>query len=100
MAETGFPIFPVQNQYVKFNCIYSFIGRYTVDIPVGTIGYILKTDVVKGSAFDEAQAYILYIGIQVNEVFHVIKLNYLDRPDVVSIIPDTPAARVLYGNNP
>jgi len=99
MSSSGFPSFPKKGDKVKFTQSWSFqsdrYGYLTVNS--GEIGEVLDTGIVDGMSFDTAEGYLLYLGIRINNNVHVLKFPYTDRPEILEIIPDTPAARVLFG---
>lgn len=110
--DNGYPVIPLKYQYVKFNVDWqvvqnSYVGStstgygsssYSV-IPKGTIGQVLDTKIEEGYSHDLAGGYILSIGIMLEGFLSIVKLRYMDRPDAITVIPDTPAGRVLYGKN-
>ncbi len=109
--DDGFPKFPLKYQYVKFEKDWTFTSSkrtyastsataYLISdqvIPTGTIGQIVDTIIVDGYDHDVADGYLLHIAVLVNDHPVILKFPYTDRPDVISVIPDTPAGRVLFG---
>lgn len=99
MVNNGFPVFPKVGNMVKFNSMWSFTDEfgcyYTVN--QNTIGEILDTQVIDGMSYDVAKGYLIFIGLIINSKMHIIKFPYSDRMDVLTILPNTAAAQVLFG---
>lgn len=97
--SSGFPNFPKKGDKVKFIQGWQFQSERHgyVHVNSGDVGEVLDTSVVDGHSFDTAEGFLVFIGIIVNGNMHVLKYPYSDRPDAIEILPDTPAARVLFG---
>lgn len=109
--DNGFPDFPIKGEYVRFEKDWGFINSQltyastqvsaTISsnnmVPVGTIGRVLDIHIPEGYDHDVSGGYLLYIGVIINGRPVVLKFPWSDRPDVIQTIPDTPAAKVLYG---
>lgn len=107
----GFPNIPVVHDYVKFMVDWHYIeerqayASTTVNatfsnntwIPAGTIGRVLGVEIDPGYGRDTAGGYMLFIGVWTTVGITVLKFPFTTRPEVLEVIPDTPAARVLYG---
>lgn len=108
---SGFPNIPVVHDYVIFKLDWHYIeekqsyASTTVNatfstntwIPAGTIGRVLGVEVDPGYGRDTAGGYMLFIGVQTQFGMTVLKFPFTSRPEVLESVPDTPAARVLYG---
>jgi len=99
MSNNGFPNFPKKGDKVKFTQSWSFRSDRSglLTVSSGQIGEILDTAVIDGQSYDTAEGYLLYIGIEVSSQMHILKFPYSDRKDVVEVMPNTPAAQVLFG---
>ena len=109
----GFPSFPIKGTYVRFEKDWSFIQSNmsfasthasatfssTQTVPRGTIGQVLDATVIEGYDHDVAGGYSVVIGVIINDYPVLLKFPYTSRPDVIQVIPASPAARVLFGNN-
>lgn len=108
----GFPSFPIKGTYVRFEKDWNFISNIsfastntsatfanTQTVPRGTIGQVLDAHVIEGYDHDVAGGYSVVIGVIINDYPVILKFPYTSRPDVIQVIPASPAARVLFGNN-
>ncbi len=91
--------FPRQYDWVKFNKHWTIQDRYGMvrDIEVGTIAEVLEINISYGQSYDAVDGYCLLLGMQFDKELHIVKFQYLDRPDAITVIPPTPAAQVLFG---
>lgn len=97
--DNGYPSWPRLGDIVKFNLRWSFYDSDDKfqEIEPGTLGQILDTSIGKDYSHDTA-SYIVFIGITTKgKGLHVLKITYTERPDVITVIPNTPAAQVLFG---
>lgn len=90
--------FPKIGDLVKFDKPWTLVSTGE-EIPVGTFGEIVSIDLHPGYDLDKFGGMYLGIGVYFGYIPVIIKLNYLDRPDVITIIPDTPASKVLFGKS-
>jgi hypothetical protein len=109
--DNGYPNVPVPNDFVIFKTDWHYIqdlpfqASTTVSatitgnnhIPSGTVGRVIGTEIDPGYSNDVATAYKLFVGVYTAFGFVVLKIPFSSRPDVLEALPDTPAARVLYG---
>lgn len=66
-------------------------------IPKGSIGQVLETHIEDGYDHDCAAAYKLTIGIFLDNQLFMVKLEYSLRPHLLTVIPYSKAAKVLFG---
>lgn len=96
--DDGFPQIPEPYQYVRFDKEWGIVtGGGSLIIPVGTIGKVLSTETQAGYDHDLAGEYKLYVAVIIKQKMYIIKFPYSERLDVLSVMPDTVAARVLFG---
>ncbi len=92
----SFPIFPKVGQHVRFDKVYGVYDYRTgnpLDIQIGTIGEVVQVEVPVGN--QEIGSYIIYLGFI---DARVIRLDWTVHKDILTIIPNTLAGQVLYGN--
>lgn len=95
----SFPNFPKTGDKIVFKNSWQFQnewGGYEY-INNGQFGEVLEAKVVDGNNYDTATGYLLFIGVLLNGKLHVLKFPYTDRPEVIEVVPNTPAAQVLFG---
>lgn len=89
--------FPKVGDLVKFDKPWALVTGE--EIPVGTFGQIVYIDFQPGYDIDKFQGMYLGVGVYFGHIPVVLKINYLERSDVLAIIPDTPASKVLFGKS-
>lgn len=90
-------VFPKIGDLVKFDKEWQLVTGEIIE--VGTFGQILHVDFHPGYDMDKYQGMYLAVGIYVGSEPYILKMNYLDRSDVITVIPDTAAAKVLFGKS-
>jgi hypothetical protein len=116
--DSKFPRFPMKGEHVKFNHAFTFIppiinlggfmatgttitmnnaSQNQKTIPKGSIGQVLKTHIDDGYDHDCAAKYTLTIGIFLDNQLFMVKVEYNLRPDMLTVIPYSKAAKVLFG---